>query len=153
MFSPYVSLKLILRENINNTINVIIDTSGSCIMPEYKIRNDFFNILFYILNKKYSINLIQIDTQINSISTLKGFEDLLNLKLSGGCGTKLQPAIDYIVDSRNRLNTNSTVLLTDSLFDTLNFKHYHNNVLIVVDEIIENRIIGNSKFVKQVLSK
>jgi predicted metal-dependent peptidase len=151
MFPPYNNLKKLLKGSNKNIINVILDTSGSRLNE--KNTNKDLNVLAYILNKKYSVNLIQVDSQIEEVITLKNSNELNNIKFKGGGGTILQEAIDFISDSRNRLNTNSTLLLTDMLFESLNFKNYHNNVLVVVDEIIENRIVGNPKLVKQVLSK
>jgi predicted metal-dependent peptidase len=43
------------------------------------------------------------------------------MQISGLGGTEIQPAIDYIADPKNKLNTLNTIILTDGYTDSLNF--------------------------------
>ena len=58
-------------------------------------------------------------------------KELQNIKITGLGGTTLQPAIDYINNSKNKLNIFNTVILTDGYTDHLNFKDSSKRFLIL----------------------
>lgn len=110
-------------------INCILDTSGS-------MTNSISEVLKYLVNSFTTVTLIQIDTEIQSITTLKSTKDtkLHNIVIKGYGGTQLQPAIDYII-SRPQLRTSGTLILTDGYTDSLNTTKLLNKVLIISTDV------------------
>lgn len=102
-------------------INVILDVSGSMHGLIEKVIN-------YVYQNDIEINLIQADTQVNKVETLKSGKKLETIKLTGFGGTVLQPSIDYVCQHFNKYNT---VLLTDGYCDTLDLSGLKGKVLII----------------------
>jgi predicted metal-dependent peptidase len=102
-------------------INVILDVSGS-------MHGLIERVLNYVYQNDIEINLIQADTQVNKVDTLKSGKKLESIKLMGFGGTILQPSVDYVVEHFNKYNT---VLLTDGYCDTLDLSGLKGKTLVI----------------------
>lgn len=129
------------RKKIGLEINVILDTSGSMF-------GDFDNAISEVFKDGYVINLVQVDTAVESVTKIKNKNELKKFAIKGGGGTCLQPAVDYIKDGKNRLNKYPTVLLTDGYTDTLNFP---NNDFMIISCHVECPISSQSCKVQQII--
>lgn len=89
-------------------LNVILDVSGS--MDGYLEKS-----LSYVFQNGIKINLIQCDAEVTKMTVLKNKSDFNKIKIDGFGGTDLQPAIDYIINSKF-LKILNTLILTDGLF-------------------------------------
>jgi predicted metal-dependent peptidase len=72
--------------------------------------------------------LIQADTQVNAVESLKSCKNLERVKLIGFGGTILNPAVAYVVENCNQYNT---VILTDGYCDALDLSGLRGKVLII----------------------
>jgi len=126
-------------------INCLLDTSGS--MNGY-----FEKVLSYIFRSDITINLIQCDTQINKIDKIKTLNDFKNLKITGLGGTVLQPGIDYIVKD-TKLNKFNTVVLSDTMHESLNFDKLKGKVLYISAYKGEPPICGKKKVRKIIITE
>jgi predicted metal-dependent peptidase len=105
-------------------VNVILDTSGS-------MSGEFEIALTEIFHGGYFMNLIQCDTQVNRHDKITDRKQLNKLKISGLGGTLIQPAVEYVLDPKNKLNKLPTVILSDSYTDTLDFHGGMNQWLLL----------------------
>ncbi len=106
---------------VKTKINVILDVSGSMSGLTERVLN-------YVFRNDIEINLIQADTQVNSVQNLKSGKKLETVKLIGFGGTILMPAVQYVVDNFNQYNT---VILSDGYTDTLDLGDVRGRVLII----------------------
>ena len=109
------------NRKVKTKINVILDVSGS-------MHGLIEKVLNYVFRNDIEINLIQADTQVNSVEKLKSGKQLETVKLLGFGGTVLQPAVNYVVENCNQYNT---VLLTDGYCDSLDLSKLRGKVLII----------------------
>ena len=109
------------HKKITSKINVILDTSGS-------MTSEFERVLSYIYRHDIEINLIQCDTHVKSVATIKNKRSLEILKIKGLGGTTIQPAFNLVTDKYNMYNT---VLLTDGATDSLDFSKVSGKTLII----------------------
>ena len=109
------------NRKVKTKINVILDVSGS-------MHGLIEKVLNYVFRNDIEINLIQADTQVNAVESLKSGKNLERVKLIGFGGTILQPAVDYVVENCNQYNT---VILTDGYCDSLNLSELRGKVLII----------------------
>jgi predicted metal-dependent peptidase len=112
------------KKKYKNIINVILDTSGS-------MCGDFEKVLSYVFQNDIHLNLIQIDTKVNAVESIKNKRELQKVMIKGMGGTVLQPAIDYISEPENRMSTFNNLILTDGYTDTLNFTNIKGKSLIL----------------------
>jgi predicted metal-dependent peptidase len=112
------------KKKYKNVVNVILDTSGS-------MCGDFEKVLSYVFQNDIHINLIQIDTKVNAVESIKNKRELQKVMIKGMGGTVLQPAIDYIAQVENRISTFNNLVLTDGYTDTLNFTNIKGKTLIL----------------------
>ena len=105
-------------------MNIILDVSGS-------MSGLFTKVLNYIANNNIEMNLITIDTQVQSVTTIKSIAQLQKLKIKGLGGSTLDPAVRLIEE---KFNAYPTVMLTDGYIDTLNFKGIKKDFLILTTE-------------------
>lgn len=112
------------KKKYQNCINAILDTSGS-------MGGEFEKVLSYIFQNDVNINLIQVDTRIQDVVTIKNKKELEKMKIKGHGGTVIQPGLDYITDKKNNLNKYNTIILTDGCTDSLNFKGVKGKTLIL----------------------
>ena len=105
-------------------VNAILDVSGS-------MGNDFEVALTELFHGGYTINLIQCDTQVNRVEVITNKNQLNRLKISGLGGTIIQPAVDYVMDPKNKMSKYPTVILSDAFTDTLDFKGAMNQWLLL----------------------
>ena len=105
----------------SNVVNLILDTSGS--MNGY-----FEKVLGYVFHDDIQINAIQIDTRVYDLGMIKRKSELQKMKIVGGGGTTMQPAIDVI---RNKYNKFSTIMLTDGYTDSLDLTGIKGKFLIL----------------------
>lgn len=106
---------------IKTKINVILDVSGS-------MHGLIEKVLNYVYQNDIEINLIQADTQVNKVNTLKSGKKIEQVKIVGFGGTVLQPSIDYVSKHFNKYNT---VLLTDGYCDTLDLSKLKGKILVI----------------------
>ena len=109
---------------VKTKINVIVDTSGSMSGLHTKV-------LAYIYRNDIVCNLIQCDTTVHSVETIKKKSSLDSIKLKGFGGTIIQPAFDLVVEKYNKYNT---VLLTDGATDSLKLDKINGRVLIITTD-------------------
>jgi len=100
----------------------ILDTSGSMF-------GHFEKILSYMLHGDQIVHVIQIDTHVKAHKTLTTKQEFQKLKINGGGGTVLQPAIDYM-KSHKKLKSMNLVVLTDGCTDTLDFSGVKQTLII-----------------------
>jgi predicted metal-dependent peptidase len=112
------------HRKFKNKINCLLDTSGS-------MGGEFEKVLSYIFQNDVEINLIQVDTKIQSVNIIKNKKDLEKMKINGLGGTELQPGLDMISDKKNKLDVYNTVILTDGYTDSLNFSGIKGKTLIL----------------------
>lgn len=105
-------------------INAILDVSGS-------MGNEFEAALTELFVGGYTINLVQCDTKVNRVETITHRNQLNRLKISGLGGTVIQPAVEYVLDPKNKLSKYPTVILSDAYTDTLDFKGLMNQWLLI----------------------
>jgi predicted metal-dependent peptidase len=129
----YIKDKTIVRPNrrgipgmkgnrkIKSKINVILDTSGS-------MSSEFDKVMSYIYRNDIEINLIQCDTEVKSVSTIKNRFKLDKIKIRGLGGTVLNPAIVHVAENFNNYNL---CILTDGATDRLDFSKISGKVLII----------------------
>jgi predicted metal-dependent peptidase len=82
-------------------ICIAIDTSGS--VDDNQLMY-FFNEIFH-LTKDYNtiITLIQCDTNVSSVSTIKDKKDVKHIKVTGRGGTSFTPVFEYIKNDVKKL--------------------------------------------------
>lgn len=97
-----------------DAINCIIDTSGS-------MSEDIELMLSYIFKSDLYINLIQIDTDVKSVTQISSITEFKNIEMKGFGGTILQPAVDYVMNTHSLKNLN-TLILTDGYTDSLSLE-------------------------------
>jgi predicted metal-dependent peptidase len=119
-------------------INCILDTSGS-------MGGMFNKVLGYIYQNEIEVNLIQCDTKVQKIETIKKKYDLQSIEINGLGGTIIQPAVNYV---KEHFNSYPTVILTDGYTDKLDFTGIKNKTLIISTDK-EVQFFGNLKSVKQ----
>lgn len=95
-------------------ITCVLDTSGS-------MSNDMEKVLGYIFRNNITINLIQCDTKIHSVTKVSSKGQLSKTKIKGYGGTEIQPAIAYASKSLNRF---PILVLTDGYTDSLDFSAF-----------------------------
>jgi predicted metal-dependent peptidase len=111
------------------SIVTICDVSGSMGNDEILAGvNEIKNIA-----KKYNtqIKMIQVDTEVHEINTIK--KNTFSINRSGSGGTILEPAFEYIFDKKNRIrNPNIIVVITDGYCES-NFRKFKlpNGVFVI----------------------
>ena len=101
----------------------VLDTSGS-------MTGSFEKVLANIFYNEITINLIMDDTEIKSVIKVKNKKELQKLKIKGGGGTCLQPALDYIKGNKV-LNSMPVLVMTDGYTDTLNFDGIKKKAMVI----------------------
>jgi predicted metal-dependent peptidase len=109
------------NRKVKTKINVLLDTSGS-------MSGLFSKVLEYVFQNDIEINLIQSDTEVKWVKTLKSKKQIESIPIVGLGGTVLQPMIDYLVEHHNDCNS---VLLSDGYTDSLDFSKVKGRVLII----------------------
>jgi predicted metal-dependent peptidase len=109
------------NRKVKTKINVILDVSGSMSGLTERVLN-------YVYRNDIEVNLIQADTQVNSVTNVKSAKELEKVKLIGLGGTVLMPAIRYVEENCNQYNT---VLLSDGYTDVLDISGLKGRVLII----------------------
>lgn len=110
-------------------LNVILDVSGSM--------NRYFEMsLSFIFQNNITINLILCDTEIkkqqNSLYlVIKNKKDFQKIKISGLGGTILQPAINFIAETKE-INKLNTLILTDGATDVLDTSKLKKTLIISI---------------------
>lgn len=109
------------NRKIKTHINVIWDTSGS-------MNGHAEKVLEYVYRNDISMNIIATDVGVRSVNKLKSGYKLKSMLITGGGGTELNPAIQYVVEHFNNYNT---VILTDGYHDDLELAQLKGNVLLI----------------------
>ena len=109
------------NRKVKTKINVILDTSGS-------MGGTFERVLSFIYRSDIESNLIEADTQVKWVQSIKSKHQLASLPIKGLGGTILQPAVDLVADKFNQYNT---LILTDGYCDHLDLSKIKGNVLMI----------------------
>ena len=109
------------NRKIKTKINCILDTSGS-------MGGTFERVLSYIYRNDIEVNLIEADTQVKWVQSIKSKRKLESIPIKGLGGTALQPAINYVAQHFNDLNT---LVLTDGYCDSLDLSQIKGNILMI----------------------
>jgi predicted metal-dependent peptidase len=109
------------HRKVKTKINCILDTSGS-------MGGTFERVLSYIYRNDIEVNLIEADTEVKWVESIKSKRKLETLVIKGLGGTILQPAIDLVADKFNEYNT---VVLTDGYCDSLDLSKIKGRILMV----------------------
>lgn len=109
------------HRKVKTKINCILDTSGS-------MGGTFERVLSYIYRNDIEVNLIEADTEVKWVESIKNKRKLETLVIKGLGGTILQPAIDLVADKFNEYNT---VVLTDGYCDSLDLSKIKGKVLMI----------------------
>jgi predicted metal-dependent peptidase len=128
------------NRKVKTKINCILDTSGS-------MGGTFEKVLSYVYRNDIEINLIEADTEVKWVETIKKKRGLETLKIKGLGGTILQPAIDMVAADFNDFNT---VVLTDGYCDSLDLTKIKGKVLLISIGVKVPITRSNGK-VKQIL--
>jgi predicted metal-dependent peptidase len=128
------------NRKIKTKINCILDTSGS-------MGGTFERVLSYIYRNDIEVNLIEADTQVKWVQSIKSKRKLESIPIKGLGGTCLQPAINYVAQHFNDLNT---LVLTDGYCDSLDLSQIKGNVLLISigTEVPITRSNGRMKQIK-----
>jgi predicted metal-dependent peptidase len=105
-------------------LNVILDTSGS-------MDGEFDLVLSEIYRDGYVINLCQVDTRLQNVKKITSKHEFKKFAVYGLGGTTLTPGIEHIIDPKNRLHRNGTLILTDGATDCLDFHNSMGQFLII----------------------
>jgi len=111
------------KKKLGKSINCILDTSGS-------MKKTIEYVLSFIFQNNIEINLIQIDAEVKKFDVIRNMNQLQKMDIKGGGGSTLTPSIKYIVNNK-KLNKLNSVILTDGMVDTLDFKGIKNKTLII----------------------
>lgn len=109
------------NRKVKTKINVILDTSGS-------MSGLFSRVLAYVFQNDIEINLIEADTEVKWVKTLKTKKQIESIPIIGLGGTIMQPAVEKVVEEFNQFNT---VILTDGYCDHLDLSRLRGNVLLI----------------------
>jgi hypothetical protein len=109
------------NKKIKNKINCILDTSGS-------MGGTFERVLSYIYRNDIEVNLIEADTDVKWVESIKSKKKLESIRIAGLGGTMLMPAVKYVEDHFNQYNT---LIITDGYCDTLDLSSLQGNVLLI----------------------
>jgi predicted metal-dependent peptidase len=109
------------NRKIKNKINCILDTSGS-------MGGTFERVLSYIYRNDIEVNLIEADTEVKWVESIKSKKKLESIKIAGLGGTMLMPAVKYVEDNFNQYNT---LIITDGYCDSLDLSNLQGNVLLI----------------------
>lgn len=92
---------------------IAVDISGSVTDYEFKTFISEIAAIFRML-KPEKITLIQFDTAIKSVDSIKGFNDLVNVSFTGRGGTDFEPVLQW---AQTKSNTPQLLLVfTDGAF-------------------------------------
>jgi predicted metal-dependent peptidase len=129
------------KVGVAQEINAILDVSGS-------MWGRFEIVLKEIFRDNYVINLIEADTEVRSIQKITDKKQIQRLKMKGGGGTELSPAVHYVINPDNGLSKWPTILLTDGYCDSIDFRGSSCEFLILTtDELVHH---SNGSRVKQI---
>lgn len=104
------------------SFNCIADVSGS-------MKDVLKEVIGIITNSMLHMNLIKVDTIVQSHEVYEKASDLKKLNFKGCGGTILQPGIDYIAKNKT-LNKNGTIIITDGYIDKLDLSKLNEVILV-----------------------
>ena len=94
---------------------VFVDISGSVSDQEF-LNFVSHTALIFKLAKPKKITVIQFDTELKSVDTVKSIQELVSIKFTGRGGTDIRPAIQWINENKPQVS----LIFTDGEF---NFKN------------------------------
>lgn len=109
---------------VGKGLTVIWDWSGSMWGEHQAVACELYKDGYYL-------DVIGSDTEVRKVYKVTSKRELAKVPFSGNGGTELQPAINYVADSKNRLNHKPLVILTDGYTDHLDFSGFNQPVLIL----------------------
>ncbi len=128
------------HKKMKNKVNVLLDVSGS-------MGGMFEKVLAYVYRNDIEINLIQCDTRVTDVQTIKNKKKLELIQIKGLGGTTLMPGVEHIVEHFNKYNN---VILTDGYTDQLDFSEVKGKTLIISTDS-ECPVLPGTKNVKQII--
>lgn len=111
------------KKKYKQKINAILDSSGS-------MQGHFDKTLSFIFQSDISINLIQVDAEVQDVIEIKNKNELNKMDIKGLGGTIISPGLRLIANDSN-LNKYNTVILTDGMTDELDVSGVKGNILII----------------------
>jgi len=100
-----------------NTVWCLVDTSGSISKKEI---NRWVSEVLAIMRLKRKVMVISWDTIVHDINIIKSRKDIDNIRLTGGGGTIIRPALEY-VNERKHFG-DSVIVLSDFAIGDLDSK-------------------------------
>lgn len=131
--SVYMTYSKLHRRNIeglrgkkllSKNVVILLDTSAS-------MTGEFEKVLSEINSKNINIILIPCDTRVieDSIVKINSKRKLKSYKINGLGGTDLQPAIDFVKNSK-KYKTNEIIILTDGFAPSINLDGFKRTLVI-----------------------
>lgn len=109
------------NRKVKTTINVILDVSGS-------MNGEFERVLNYIYQNDLQVNFLEADTEVKFVQKLKSKKQIESIPITGGGGTEMRAAIEYVIE---HFNDYPTVICTDGYTENLQLKDLKKRVLII----------------------
>jgi len=100
-----------------NTVWCLVDTSGSISKKEI---NRWVSEVLAIMRLRRKVMVISWDTMVHDINVIKNRKDIDNIRLTGGGGTIIRPALEYA--QKNKHFDDSVIVLSDFAIGDLNDK-------------------------------
>jgi len=100
-----------------NTVWCLVDTSGSISKREI---NRWVSEVLAIMRLKRKVMVISWDTMVHDINIIRSKKDIDNIRLTGGGGTIIKPALDYV--QKNKHFDDSVIVLSDFAIGDLDNK-------------------------------
>ena len=98
-----------------NTVWCLVDTSGSISKKEI---NRWVSEVMAIMRLKKKVIVISWDTMVHDINIIRSKKDIDNIRLTGGGGTIIKPALDYV--QKNKHFGDSVIVFSDFAIGDLN---------------------------------
>lgn len=110
-FFPKHHMPSLTGEKLMN-LSIAVDTSGSVSDADFlKFISEVASILRMMKPEK--ITLVQFDTTIKAIDTIKDLKDLQKCKFKGRGGTRIDPVMDWAIEEKPQL----LMVFSDGYFD------------------------------------
>lgn len=129
------------RKKVGSKITVLLDTSGS--MGSY-----IEKALSFIFRSDIEVNLIQCDTEVQSVEGIKNYKQLEKVKIKGLGGTIIQPGVDYAIENFPQYNL---LILTDGATDSLDFSKYTKQKVLIISNGTHCPISHANSKLKQII--
>lgn len=100
-FFPKYHLPSLYGEKLMN-LSVAVDTSGSVSDHDFKVFVSEVGSIFRMMTPEV-VTLVQFDTDIKSVDTIKSIADLMRCKFTGRGGTEINPVLEWANEKKPQL--------------------------------------------------